>query len=47
MEIKSPMLLASWAQNVLLLETVIKTIMIYTHVLNHGGRGVRSPLDDV
>ncbi|MFL5804038.1 MAG: integron integrase [Roseiflexaceae bacterium] len=24
----------------------IKTTMIYTHVLNRGGRGVRSPLDD-
>lgn len=23
----------------------IKTTMIYTHVLNRGGRGVRSPLD--
>ena len=23
----------------------VKTTMIYTHVLNHGGRGVRSPLD--
>ncbi|EKQ67296.1 hypothetical protein OsccyDRAFT_3551, partial [Leptolyngbyaceae cyanobacterium JSC-12] len=22
-----------------------KTTMIYTHVLNRGGRGVRSPLD--
>ena len=25
----------------------VKTTMIYTHVLNRGGRGVRSPLDDV
>jgi integron integrase len=24
----------------------VKTTMIYTHVLNRGGRGVRSPLDD-
>jgi len=24
----------------------VKTTMIYTHVLNHGGRGVRGPLDD-
>jgi integron integrase len=24
----------------------VKTTMIYTHVLNKGGRGVRSPLDD-
>ena len=23
----------------------VKTTMIYTHVLNNGGRGVRSPLD--
>ena len=23
----------------------VSTTMIYTHVLNHGGRGVRSPLD--
>jgi integrase len=23
----------------------VKTTMIYTHVLNRGGRGVRSPLD--
>ena len=23
----------------------VETAMIYTHVLNHGGRGVRSPLD--
>jgi integron integrase len=25
----------------------VRTTMIYTHVLNRGGRGVRSPLDDV
>jgi site-specific recombinase XerD len=24
----------------------VKTTMIYTHVLNKGGRGVRSPLDE-
>jgi site-specific recombinase XerD len=24
----------------------VKTTMIYTHVLNRGGHGVRSPLDD-
>ena len=24
----------------------VKTTMIYTHVLNRGGRGVKSPLDD-
>jgi site-specific recombinase XerD len=24
----------------------LKTTMIYTHVLNRGGKGVRSPLDD-
>ncbi|WP_071590774.1 tyrosine-type recombinase/integrase [Synechococcus sp. PCC 7336] len=23
----------------------VKTTMIYTHVLNRGGRGIRSPLD--
>jgi site-specific recombinase XerD len=23
----------------------VKTTMIYTHVLNRGGRGVKSPLD--
>jgi integrase len=23
----------------------VKTTMIYTHVLNHGGKGVHSPLD--
>jgi site-specific recombinase XerD len=23
----------------------VKTTMIYTHVLNHGGRGVRSPAE--
>lgn len=25
----------------------VKTTMIYTHVLNKGGRGVRSPLDNL
>jgi site-specific recombinase XerD len=25
----------------------VRTTMIYTHVLNRGGRGVRSPLDRV
>jgi site-specific recombinase XerD len=25
----------------------VKTTMVYTHVLNRGGRGVRSPLDSV
>lgn len=25
----------------------VSTTMIYTHVLNKGGRGVRSPLDDL
>jgi len=24
----------------------VRTTMIYTHVLNRGGKGVRSPLDD-
>lgn len=30
----------------LLGHTSVKTTMIYSHVLNRGGRGVRSPLDD-
>ncbi len=25
----------------------VKTTMIYTHVLNRGGRGVRSPVDSL
>jgi integrase len=25
----------------------VSTTMIYTHVLNRGGRGVRSPADDL
>ena len=25
----------------------VKTTMIYTHVLNKGGRGVRSPLEQI
>ena len=25
----------------------VRTTMIYTHVLNRGGRGVRSPLDTI
>jgi site-specific recombinase XerD len=25
----------------------VSTTMIYTHVLNRGGRGVRSPLDEM
>jgi hypothetical protein len=25
----------------------VKTTMIYTHVLNRGGRGVRSPADSL
>ena len=25
----------------------VKTTMVYTHVLNHGGQGVRSPLDNL
>jgi len=29
----------------LLDHSAVNTTMIYTHVLNRGGRGVRSPLD--
>jgi len=25
----------------------VRTTMIYTHVLNRGGKGVRSPMDEV
>jgi site-specific recombinase XerD len=25
----------------------VKTAMIYTHVLNRGGKGVKSPVDDL
>jgi site-specific recombinase XerD len=25
----------------------VRTTMIYVHVLNHGGHGVRSPMDDL
>lgn len=25
----------------------VRTIMIYTHVLNRGGKGVKSPVDDL
>ena len=31
----------------LLVHDDIKTTMIYTHVLNGGGRGVKSPVDDL
>ena len=31
----------------LLGHTSVETTMIYTHVLNRGGRGVQSPLDDL
>jgi len=27
--------------------TGVKTTMIYTHLLNRGGKGVRSPVDDL
>jgi len=26
---------------------VVRTTMIYTHVLNRGGKGVKSPVDDL
>ena len=29
------------------MEILVKTTMVYTHVLNRGGRGVRSPLDSL
>lgn len=30
----------------LLEHTDVRTTMVYTHVLNRGGKGVRSPLDN-
>jgi len=32
---------------VLLRRKDVKTTMIYTHVLNRGGKGVKSPMDDL
>ncbi len=28
-------------------KTDVETAMIYTHVLNRGGKGVKSPVDDL
>jgi hypothetical protein len=36
----------SWDSVTPILNNPLKTTMIYTHVLNRGGRGVLSPLDD-
>lgn len=33
--------------SILLGHTDVKTTMIYTHVLNRGGKGVRSPVDSL
>ena len=36
-----------FATNLIEAEYDIRTIMIYTHVLNRGGQGVRSPADSL
>lgn len=35
----------TWTAQELLGQSDVRTTMIYTHVLNRGGRGVRSPAD--
>ena len=43
--VEKPKLLEQVKQKIRLKHYSIRTTMIYTHVLNKGGKGVRSPLD--
>ena len=43
--LKNPLQWGPWVKKELLGHKDVRTTMIYTHVLNHGGRGVRSPAD--